>query len=501
MYRKSFKGEDQLSLELGSFSTPFASQLDPQNRWVKLSTLIPWQRFEAEYSESFKEKGRQAYPFRMALGALLIQTKLSFTDRELVEQVSENPYLQFFLGMPGFSVCPFDDSTVTHFRRRITPEMMNAINEAIVEKAVVGKGAATPQDRSEDFHDDSSANSGKMILDATCAPEDIRHPTDLSLLDDVRKSTEEMVDCLWARTPPELRMRKPRTHRIRARRVALSVLKKRKPRLQEIWKATRIQMNCVRRNLESIAVLSRAVPLSCLGKRRYKNLLVSSEVLRQQRELYEKRRRHEPLSLPDRIVSLHKPHVRPIIRGKAGAPVEFGMKLSISVSEGFTHLDHQSFDPYHEGILLPEHVERFKERTGHYPEAVLVDGAYRTRDNRRYCKERGIRILGKPLGRPMEIPLIVEAERKQTLQDERERNWVESKFGIGKRRYGLARLMTRLAETSKTTAVLILAMMNLEKILRDLLSSLIFYLRRGFRRAMIVSAGDEGTAISLSIAA
>jgi len=497
MYRKSFKGEDQLSLELGSFSTPFASQLDPQNRWVKLSSLIPWERFEAEYSERFGEKGRQAYPFRMALGALLIQTKLSITDRELCAQISENPYLQFFLGMPGFSACPFDDSTVTHFRKRITPEMMNAVNEEIIRAALSknGKGNGDSDSSSKE------ENSGKMILDATCVPEDIRHPTDLSLLDDVRKSTEEMVDCLWARTPPDSRVRKPRTHRIRARRVALSVLKKRKPRLQEIWKATRIQMNCVRRNLESIAVLSQSVPLSALGKRRYKKLLVSSEVLRQQRELYEKRRRKEPLSLPDRIVSLHKPHVRPIIRGKAGVPVEFGMKLSISVSEGFTHLDYQSFDPYHEGILLPEHVEGFKSRTGHYPEAVLVDGAYRTRDNRHYCKERGIRILGKPLGRPLLIPFIVEAERKQTLQDERERNAVESKFGIGKRRYGMARLMTRLAETSKTTAMLILTMLNLEKILRDLLSSLIFYLHWGFRRVMILSADDEGAAISLSIAA
>src|SRR3990172_5904896 len=299
MYRKSFKGEDQLSLELGSFSTPFASQLDPQNRWVKLSSLIPWERFEAEYSERFGEKGRQAYPFRMALGALLIQTKLSITDRELCAQISENPYLQFFLGMPGFSACPFDDSTVTHFRKRITPEMMNAVNEEIIRAALSknGKGNGDSDSSSKE------ENSGKMILDATCVPEDIRHPTDLSLLDDVRKSTEEMVDCLWARTPPDSRVRKPRTHRIRARRVALSVLKKRKPRLQEIWKATRIQMNCVRRNLESIAVLSQSVPLSALGKRRYKKLLVSSEVLRQQRELYEKRRRKEPLSLPDRIVS------------------------------------------------------------------------------------------------------------------------------------------------------------------------------------------------------
>lgn len=498
MYRKSFKGESQLSLELGTFNNPFSKQLDLENRWVKLSCIIPWGKFEKQYSDTFRLVGRQAYPFRMALGALLIQAKLSITDRELVEQVSENPYLQFFLGMPQYvGRCPFDDSTVTHFRKRITSEMMNAINEDIIQ-ANIPKNGKEGNDSNTTSGDD---NSGKVILDATCAPEDMRYPTDLSLLDDVRQSTEQIIDVLWGRSPREKRGRKPRTHRVRARRVALSVMKKRKPRLPEIWKAIRIQMNCVRRNLDSIGVLSRSVPLSSMGKRLYRNLLVSAEVLRQQGELYQKRRRKEHPSIPDRIVSLFKPHVRPIIRGKSAAPVEFGMKLSIAVHEGFTHLDYLSFNPYHEGLLLRGHVELFKKRTGHYPEAVQADGVYRTRENRAYCKERNIRLSGKPLGRPIEIPLIVEGDRKLMLRDERERNEVESKFGIGKRRYGLQKIVTKLAGTSMTAVTLIFTMMNLEKILRDLLLSILFHLRQGFEKAIISFGENEEMEIFPSLAA
>ena len=480
MYRKSFKGEEQLSLELGTFNNPFSKQLDPENRWVKLSSLIPWEKFEKQYSDNFRLVGRQAYPFRTALGALLIQTKLSITDRELVLHISENPYLQFFLGMPEYSNrCPFDDSTVTHFRKRITSEMINAINEDIINVNV------PKNEKEDDDLNSDGGNSGKIILDATCAPEDLRHPTDLSLLDDVRQSTEEILDMLWEASLRKWRGRKPRTHRVRARKVALSVMKKRKPRLPEIWKAIRIQMNCVRRNLDSIGVLSKHASLCCLSKRHYKDLLVSAEVLKQQEALYQKRRRKEHPSIPDRIVSLCKPHVRPIIRGKAAAPVEFGMKLSIAVHEGFTHLDYLSFNPYHEGLLLPSHVELFKKRTGFYPEAVQADGVYRTRDNRAYCKERNIRLSGKPLGRPMEIPIIVEGDRRLMLRDERERNEVESKFGIGKRRYGLQKIMTKLAGTSMTAVTLILTMMNLEKILRDLFLSLPFHLRQPFGNTII----------------
>ena len=69
----------------------------------------------------------------MAFGALLIQKEYGYSDEETVLQIQENPYLQFFVGMPGYQEDkPFDASTMVHFRKRLTAEMLNEVNEEII---------------------------------------------------------------------------------------------------------------------------------------------------------------------------------------------------------------------------------------------------------------------------------------------------------------------------------------------------------------------------------
>ena len=100
-------------------------------------------------------------------------------------------------------------------------------------------------------------------------------------------------------------------------------------------------------------------------------------------------------SVEHRIVSISQPWLRPIVRGKVKAPVEFGAKFDLSLdSEGYGRLEKISFEAYNESTCLIEAIERFKERTGYYPERVLADQIYRTRENRSYCKEHGIRLSG-----------------------------------------------------------------------------------------------------------
>ena len=106
----------------------------------------------------------------------------------------------------------------------------------------------------------------------------------------------------------------------------------------------------------------------------------------------------------DRIVSISQPYVRPIIRGKQNKRVEFGAKLSVSLDDdGFARVDHLRWDAFHEGLDLKSQVEAYHERTGHYPEKVLADPLYGTRENRRYLKQLGIHFAGKPLGRPKTV--------------------------------------------------------------------------------------------------
>lgn len=117
----------------------FAGKIAEDNRWVVMSQLIPWEEFETEYAQKFSKEGigAPAKPFRIALGALIIKERLRTSDRETVEQIRENPYLQYFLGIEEYSnQAPFEASMLVHFRQRIGEELVNKINRRIVEKSI-----------------------------------------------------------------------------------------------------------------------------------------------------------------------------------------------------------------------------------------------------------------------------------------------------------------------------------------------------------------------------
>ena len=169
-------------------------------------------------------------------------------------------------------------------------------------------------------------------------------------------------------------------------------------------------------------------------------------------------------SVENRIVSISQHHVRPIVRGKARTKVEFGAKLAISVVDGFAYLEKLSWDNFNEGMTLIEAVERYRLRHGFYPESVHVDKIYRTRENIRYCHKHGIRISGPKMGRPPKEP--DPAASKQARQDALDRICSEGKIGEGKRRYGLNLIKEKLQETSETTIMVNLIVMNLTYLYR-----------------------------------
>lgn len=459
MYRRSAKG--QLSFE--NFYLPFSGKLSGENRWVKLAELIPWESFESEYAEQFSAgEGAPAKSFRMALGALIIKEKLGTSDEETVEQIRENPYLQYFLGISEYSdKAPFEASMMVHFRKRLNLEIIGRINEQIVKHSIESKQKEKEDEQSQE-EDKEPPNQGKLLLDATVAPADIRYPTDINLLNQARVQTEKIIDALYEQVKAQF-PKKPRTYRLQARTAYLAITKQRQPNRKKLRKAIRQQLGYVRRNLSHIDFLvSAGALLSELSQHLYRSLLVVSEVFRQQQWMYDQRCHR----IDDRIVSLTQPHVRPIVRGKAGTPVEFGAKLSVSCVDGKAFLDHLSWDNFNESGDLPTQVELFRTRFGHYPESVYVDQIYRNRRNRAYCRNLGIRITAPPLGRPVTDDRA--AVRKQSLEDAKIRNQIEGKFGQAKRRFGLDCVMTKLAHTSETAIAITFLVMNLESLLKRL---------------------------------
>ena len=225
---------------------------------------------------------------------------------------------------------------------------------------------------------------------ATVAPSDISYPTDLKLLNEVRKHLEKIIDSLY-KSLKNKPFKKPRTYRKIARKDYLSVAKCRRPKRKKLRKAIGKQLQYIKRNLSDIEkLIEEGAHLENLSIREDKKLLVATEIYRQQLLMYENKTKR----VDERIVSLSQPHVRPIMRGKPRQATEFGEKLAVSSIGKYVFLDRISWNNFNESGDLKSQVEKYKELTGYYPESVHVAQIYRNLSNRKWCKERGIRISG-----------------------------------------------------------------------------------------------------------
>ena len=188
----------------------------------------------------------------------------------------------------------------------------------------------------------------------------------------------------------------------------------------------------------------------------------------QQLYMYENRTHN----IEGRIVSLSQPWIRPIVRGKAHANTEFGAKLHISMVDGYAKIERLSFDAFNEATDFFSAVEGYRKDHGFYPARVLADKIYRNRQILSWCKKRNIQMTGPALGRPPKNQDQRRETQRQEYQDICDRNIVEGEFGVGKRSYGLNRIMAHLPETSFCVIGIALLCMNLAKSLRGLLLAL-----------------------------
>ena len=446
MYKKG--NRDQMYIE--DFVLPFGGKLKAENRWVKLSKIMPWELIEDIYVESLNEtEGAPAISARIAFGAIYIKENERYTDASTPLNISENPYMQYFLGLKEFTEEPlFDDSMMTHFRKRFPAEKIEIINKAMFVT-----------DKNDD--DQTPPNDGKLVLDATCAPADIRYPSDLSLLNEARENTEQMINELYHKC--NKKGRKTKYSRKKARKGYLSIAKQKQPKSSKVRKEKSKQLKYLKSNIDLIGeILSRN--LNSLPERRYERLTTICELYRQQLYMLKNNVR----KCDNRIISLRQPHIRTMVRGKAGKKYEFGQKLAFSVVNGYTFIENQSYENFNEGITLIESAERYKSLYGAYPKAILADQIYRNRANLAFCKEHNIRLSGRPLGRPKKDSYNF--DKKQAQKDNSDRNIVESRNGIAKRRFGLNLIMSYLPDTGMTEAALQVLCMNISLYLRFLCS-------------------------------
>lgn len=225
-----YTSPNQLTIQ--GFGTPFEQALTSENRWVKLSRLLPWDKIAAQYNKQFKStEGRQPLNRRIVIGAVIIKHMLKLSDREIVQQIQENVFMQYFLGYSSFTnEAPFDASVFVAIRQRLSLEVMSSINEIIIAhhfentvpptQSIISAVAHTCNDEnkpdppsasvSTDITDttvvtassnqqEQVVHKGGLLMDATVAPQNITFPTALKLLNAAREKSEELVDKLYCK--------------------------------------------------------------------------------------------------------------------------------------------------------------------------------------------------------------------------------------------------------------------------------------------------------------
>lgn len=413
-----YKMKDRKSGFLFKEFKPFGNVLNEENRWLKIGQLIPWDELEELYAGYFSDRGRPGLDGRLAIGLFLLKHMTGLSDAELVHALSENIYWQSFCGFDEFNPkAALDSSTLSRLRERLGVkyfrELESRTYRVLIDLKIIKKKG--------------------LLADGTVFKENIKYPNDVGLLNDAREWLDTKIKELG-----KLIGKKFRTYPKKARKAYLNFSKKKNKSKKLIKKAKKQMLQYVRRNIKHMTEITATMMEKGLviKKKIVERFEVVKKIFNQQLEMYKK----GTYQIKDRIVSLHKPQVRPIKRGKSGAPVEFGPKAALSQVDGFLFLDKMDSDNFSEAgveVVQGQVISYEKRFGGSKPPSFTGDRLYGNRENRKLLEELGIRAAFKSLGRKSK-----DSKRKdQWLRvKQRERNRIEGGFGTAKAHYKLDKI-------------------------------------------------------------
>jgi hypothetical protein len=470
-------------LDLGLLRSSL-DELDKTNRWVVLGDLLPWTELEKEYNSRLEnqKKGAGNKPARMILGAMIIKHKLSLSDAETIEIIKESPYMQYFCGLHEFTEKNiFDPSLFVTIRKRISEEELNKMTVKLLnrqkrlleekrrrEEEEAKKNdeeppTPEPEDPDATSFTDSQGREHKGVLkmDATCADAEMRYPVDVDIIHDgCRKVTDYIIKICET-----FELHKPRTNFSHARQVYLQLVKKAKKKGKMVRDTISVMLNCLRKDIRILMdiLAKNKMYYECLFMYEKRTLTAIFKMYHQQEKMF----RTKTHTCADRILSIFQPHVRAIVRGKAKARTEFGAKIGASIVEGYTFIDHHSWEAYNESQDLSLQIQLFKERFGFLPATILADKIYLNKANRDILKDLEIQSYCKPLGRPPKDPPSEEMKSKMA-KAVGGRNEIECSFGTGKRIYRANDIRAKLPETARCWTGMCYFVKNVMKFLREL---------------------------------
>lgn len=459
--------------------------LDKSNRWVWLGDHLPWDEFDRRYKQTLNNQsvGASAKPTRMVIGAMIVKHTTRLSDVDTIQMIQENPYMQYMCGLAEFTDQPiFDPTLFVDLRKRINDDDINKMTEALFKREQEMKDkkmkrdddnarelgveppAAPVEDPDAKAFTDSKGREHKGILkiDATCADAEVRYPVDVDIIEDGCRKT----DCFIRRICKKAGISLPRTFYAKAREAYLLLVKMKKMGGKLVKDTISVMLGCLHRDLLTLTDLTAGenrYRLEYLRKDQKRVLDATMKMYFQQEQMH----RTGEHRCADRIISIFQPHVRPIVRGKAGAKVEFGAKIGVSLVKGYNFIDHHSWDAYNECNDLQQHIDNYKERFGFLPATILADKIYMNKANRAVLKDYEIKSYSKPLGRPAKDPPSPERQAAMA-RAVGQRNEIECSFGTGKRVYQANDIRAKLPETAECWTGMCYFAKNVMKFFREL---------------------------------
>ena len=439
MYTKESE-EHQFSFTHDWFVVP---EVDENHELIKISKAIDWVSVSEKLSRFYcADNGRPAKPSRAEVGLLILKHLYRYSDAELADLIKRDIYAQYLCDVSLKEAKNFiNPSTLSKFRKQAGIEGIKLIEQEVfksLQRTKLLKGK-------------------KLVCDTTVVPCDIAYPTDVSLLNKVRQKAVQYLD-----TAKQFGAKVFRTYKRTARKVFITYQKIRHHTKQSRRRAQRKLLQFSRRNItqlkEAVGTIIAAADTTASKtaeafiKETQQFIDTASTILTQQKAVY------HGLPVKERIVSVHKPHIRPMVRGKYPVEVEFGPKILLNLKNKCLFLESLNFANVSDANLLGTAIDAYKERFGAYPSQLSTDRGFWSKENYLLAEEKNIsKIAIENKGKTSYLKHKPFKERLRRL-----RCSIEAKISLAKRKYGLDRIHYHIASGEEMWIRLGLMAMNLK---------------------------------------
>jgi hypothetical protein len=429
-------------LELQLFSTQdgrcLAWEVFLKHPLGELFTTIPFHNYEQVIPyEAPKTGPKPWFDLRGGIGLMVLKSYYGCSDKKLIDQLNHNKMMQFFCGInlkAGQQI--IDDDVVSRWRKRFG-RFLKSI-EVVTELQL-----------SNVSHWKAQMNQTRTNLaDASCYESYVRYPTDVKLL-------WESIEYLYGQMKTickYISLPMPRSKFKEQKSKYLSYQKSRKKTYKQRRRTTKRLLYLLNKYLELLPGLigemkrqeSQRLVL-CRKKANFFARISTIKKIYQQQQLHFD---HPKVKIKDRIVSLAKPYLRPIVRGKEVKRVEFGMKVHEMQIDGINFIEHWDFNAFHEGIRMKKTLWRHQYLFRQKVKLFGGDQLYANNANRRYCSGQNIQTCFVAKGKPTSDKTIKKQKQqiRQLIAKERATR-LEGSFGNKKNHYTLGKIKARLLET------------------------------------------------------